>query len=63
VEGEDKFIEEDFFVDWISSPIYYIYPDEEDLLNEVSFMVDTIKFNEENNDYHVFDESLHNERF
>jgi hypothetical protein len=63
VEGEDKFIEEDFFVDWISSPIYYIYPDEEDLLSEVSFMVDTIKFNEENNDYHVFDESLNSEGY
>jgi hypothetical protein len=26
-------------------------------------VVDAIKFIEENNDYHVFDESSHNERF
>jgi hypothetical protein len=32
-------------------------------LNEVSFLVDTIKFIEENNDYHVLDESPHNEGF
>jgi hypothetical protein len=32
-------------------------------LKEVSFVVDAIKFIEENNDYHVFDESPHNERF
>ena len=27
VEEEDKFIKEDFFVDWVSLPIYAIYPD------------------------------------
>jgi hypothetical protein len=32
-------------------------------LKDVSFVVNAIKFIEENNDYHVFDESLHNERF
>jgi hypothetical protein len=51
------------FVDWVSPPIYDVYPGEEDLLNEVSFVVDTLKFIEENNDYHVFDESPHNEGF
>jgi hypothetical protein len=47
---EDEFIEEDFSVDWVSPPIYDIYHDEDDLLKEVSFMVDAIKFIEENND-------------
>jgi hypothetical protein len=32
-------------------------------LKEVNFLVDAIKFIEENNDYHVFDKSPHNERF
>jgi len=32
-------------------------------LNEVSFLVDEIEFIEENNDYHVFDESPHNKGF
>jgi hypothetical protein len=51
-------------VDWVSPTIYDdIYPDEEDLLNEVSFLVNAIKFVEENNDCHVFDESPHNEGF
>jgi len=44
-------------------PIYDIYPDEKYLLKEVTFVVDTIKFIEENNYYHVFDESPHNEGF
>jgi hypothetical protein len=51
-------------LDWVSPTIYDdIYPDEENLLNEVSFLVDAIKFIEENNDYHVLDESPHNEGF
>jgi protein-tyrosine phosphatase len=51
-------------LDWVSPTIYDdIYPDEEDLLNEVSFLVDAIKFIEENNDYHVLDESPHNKGF
>jgi len=41
---EDKFIEEDFSIDWVSPPIYDIYPNKEDLLQEVSFVVDVIKF-------------------
>jgi hypothetical protein len=32
-------------------------------LNNVSFVVDAIKFIEENNDYHVLNESPHNEGF
>jgi hypothetical protein len=32
-------------------------------LKDVSFVGDAIKFIEENNDYHVFDESPHNEGF
>jgi hypothetical protein len=51
-------------LDWVSPTIYDdIYPDEEDLLNEVSFLVDAINFIEENKDYHVIDESPHNEGF
>jgi hypothetical protein len=42
------------FVDWVSPPIYDVYPGEEDLLNEVSFVVDTLKF---------IEESPHNEGF
>jgi len=51
-------------LEWVSPIICDdIYPDEDDLMNEVSFLVDEIKFIEENNDYHVFDESPHNEGF
>jgi hypothetical protein len=51
-------------LDWVNPTIYDdIYPEEDDLLNEVSFLVNAIKFIEENNDYHVLDESPHNERF
>jgi hypothetical protein len=51
-------------LDGVSPTIYDdIYPNEDDLLNEVSIMVDAIKFIEENNDYHVLDESPHNEGF
>jgi len=60
---EDKFIEEDFSVDWVSPLIYDIHPNEEDLINGVSFVVDAIKFIKEKNSYHVFDESPHNEGF
>jgi hypothetical protein len=55
VEEVDKYIEEDFSVDWVSPPIYDIYPDEEGL--EVSFVVNTENFIEENNSYDVLDES------
>jgi hypothetical protein len=54
VKEENKFIEEDFSVDWVSPPIYDIYPDEEDLLKEVSFVVNNENFIEENNNYDVF---------
>ena len=57
MEEEDKFIEEDFSVDWVSPPIYDIYPDEDDLLKEVSFMVNTENIIEETNNYDVFDEN------
>jgi hypothetical protein len=51
-------------LDWVSPTIYDdIYPYEDDLLNEVSFLVDAINFIEENNDYPVIDESPHNEGF
>jgi len=60
---EDKFIEEDFPVDWVSPSIYDFYPDEDNLLKEVSFVVDVIKFIEGNSNCHVFDESPHNEGF
>jgi hypothetical protein len=50
-------------VNWNSPPIYDIYHDEEGLLKDVSFVVNAIKFIEENNDYHVFDESPRNKRF
>jgi len=63
VEEEDKFIEEDFSVDWVSPSIYDFYPDEDNLLKEVSFVVDVIKFIEGNSNCHVFDESPHNEGF
>jgi hypothetical protein len=39
------------------------YPDENNLLKEVSFVVDVIKFIEGNSNCHVFDESPHNEGF
>jgi hypothetical protein len=72
---DEEFVDEEFqheeyfedpcqcFVDWNSPPIYDIYLDEDDLLKEVSFVVDAIKFIEENNDYHVFDETPHNKGF
>jgi hypothetical protein len=63
VEHEDVENPSQGFVDWNSSPIYDVYHEEEDLLKEVSFVGDTIKFIEENNDYHVFDESPHDEGF
>jgi hypothetical protein len=36
-----KLIDEDLSVDWASPPIYDIYPDEEDLLEEVNLVIDT----------------------
>jgi hypothetical protein len=43
--------------DWVPSLIYDIYPNEEDLLKEVSFVVNTKNFIKENNNYDIFDES------
>jgi hypothetical protein len=43
VEEENEFIEEDFFVVWAFPPIYDIYPNEDDLLEEVNLFLDTIK--------------------
>ena len=57
MEEEDEFIEENFSVDWASPPIYDIYPNEEDLLEEVNLFFDTIKIVEENDVHRVFDES------
>jgi hypothetical protein len=47
MEEVDEFIEEDFFVDWTSPPIYDIYPGEDDLLEEVNLFLDTINIVEE----------------
>jgi hypothetical protein len=63
VEEEDKFIEENFFVDWVSPLIYDIYSNEDDLLKKVSFVVNNENFIEENNNYDVFDESPKFDRF
>jgi hypothetical protein len=57
LEEEDEIIEQDFSVDLVSPPIYDIYPDEEDLLEEVNLFIDTIKIVEDNDIYHVFDKS------
>jgi hypothetical protein len=58
---EDEIVEENFLVDWASPPIYDIYPDEDDLLQEVSLSVDIVKFVEKNYVYHMFDESSNSE--
>lgn len=55
--------EEESGVDQTSPPIYDIYLREDDLLEEVSFVVYTEHFIEENNNYHVLDESLKSEVF
>jgi hypothetical protein len=57
VEDEDEIIEEYFSVDWVPPPIYDIYPDENDLLEEINLFLDTIKIIEENDVHFVFDES------
>lgn len=56
VEEEAKFVEGDSS-DWDSLPIYDIYLEKNDLLEEVSFSVDTVKIVEENDVHNVFDES------
>ena len=57
MEEEDDFIEEYFFVDWASPPIYDTYPNEKDLLEEVNLFLDTIQIVEENDVHRMFDES------
>ena len=57
MEKKNRFIKKDFSVDWVSPLIYDIYSNEDDLLKEVSFVVNTENFIEENNNYDVFDES------
>jgi hypothetical protein len=56
-----KFINEDFSVDWASQPIYDIYLDEDDLLEEVNLFLNTIQIVEENNVHLVFDENSKSE--
>jgi hypothetical protein len=50
-----KLIDEDLSVDWASPPIYDIYLDEEDLLEEVNLVLDTINIFE-GNDVHLMSE-------
>jgi hypothetical protein len=50
-----KLIDEDLLVDWASPPIYDIYPDEDDLLEEVNLVIDTINI-VEGNDVHLVSE-------
>jgi hypothetical protein len=52
-----KLIDEDLSVDWASAPIYDIYPDEEGLLKEVNFILDTINTIKGNDVHLVFEES------
>jgi hypothetical protein len=52
-----KLIDEDLSVDWASPPIYNIYPNEEDLLEEVNLVLDTINIVEGNDVHLVFEES------
>jgi hypothetical protein len=52
-----KLIDEDLLVDWASPPIYDIYSDEDDLLEEVNLVLDTINIVEGNDVHLVFEES------
>ena len=52
-----KLIDEDLSVDWVSPPIYDIYPNEEGLLKEVNLVLDTINIVEGNDVHLVFEES------
>jgi hypothetical protein len=61
VEKEDEIIEQDFSIDLVFPPIYDIYPDEENLLEEVILFIDTIKIVEDNDIYRVFDKSSKSE--
>jgi hypothetical protein len=56
-----KLIDEDLLVDWASPPMYDIYPDEVDLLEEVNLVLDTINIVEGNDIHLVSKESLKSE--
>jgi hypothetical protein len=58
-----KLIDEDLSVDWTSLPIYDIYLDEEDLLEEVNLVLDTINIVEGNDVHLMFEESPKSENF
>jgi hypothetical protein len=51
-----KLIDEDLSIDWASPPIYDIYPDEEELLEEVNLFLDTINIVKGNAVRLVFEE-------
>lgn len=61
MEVEDELVEGDSLVDWDSLLIYDIYSNEEDLVEEVSVLADTIKIVQENDTHHVFDETPNGE--
>jgi len=61
MEVEDELVEGDSLVDWSSPLIYDIYPNEEDLVEEGSVPVDTIKIVQEIDTHYVFDESPNGE--
>lgn len=62
MEQDDEILDqEDFSVNLVSLPIYDIYHDEENLLEEVNLFLDTLKIVEENDVNRVFDESPKNE--
>lgn len=61
MEVEDELVEGDSLVDWSSPLIYDIYPNEEDLVEEGSVPVDTIKIVQENDTHYAFDESPNGE--
>jgi hypothetical protein len=48
VKVENEFVDGDSSTDWDSLLIYDTYSDKDDLLEEVSFSIDTIKIVEEN---------------
>ena len=52
-----KLIDEDLSIDWASPPIYDIYHDEEDLLEEVNLVLDIINIVKGNDVHLVFEES------
>lgn len=63
MDEEYEIVEVNFLVNWTSPSIYDIYPKKDDLLKKVSLSVDIVKFVEENDVYHVLDESSKSEVF